>query len=223
LATARNLFVGCVAGVSALAIACVQQPAGPGGPPRETTTTTSTIPWFDPIGEWTYFDLTCWVNVAGTSYNFPQSASVNYDAPSVLHQGDTFVMTVAPGPFIVPTQAQGYTLQKMNNFVIEFPISPNATFVDAWMSDGTNLGTGGPSVSFSNGKLIYKVPGALAPGSTVQMPLAQVKLIASGEPGSTIETKMNKLSNVSNFGVGTVGTNCFPNDPNLLFGTVFII
>jgi hypothetical protein len=213
-----------VAGLCAVALACAPQTGG-GGPPRSTTTTTttSTIPWSEPVGLWTYFDLTCSVNVYGTYYTFPQTASVNVEAPYVVSQGETFDMMVAPGPFIVPTNVQGYSLVDLRAFQIRFPMSPNMTLVDSVMSAGNNMGPGYPSFSLQGDFLVYTVPGPFVPGSEVQLPKVRLTVTATGPSGSTIETRMDRLTNVANFGVTTVGSGCYPNDPDPLFWSTAIL
>jgi hypothetical protein len=217
----RTRLIVAVAGLSALALACAPQTYGPPGT-TTTTTTTSTIPWSDPVGVWSYFDLTCSVNVSGTYYTYPQSASVNVEAPSVVSPGETFDMMIAPGPFVVPTNVQGYSLVDLRGFQIRFPMSPNMTLVDSVMSAGINMGPGYPSFKLQGGYLVYTVPGPLAPGSTVQLPKVLLTVTA-GASGTSIDLTMNRLTNVANFGAASVGSACYPNDPNLLFWTVWII
>jgi hypothetical protein len=147
-----------------LAGACFPQP--PAGP-TTTTSTTSTLPWSEPTGVWTFLNLTCAVNVFGVNYTFPQFASVNVEAPPTVDQGETFDMMVAPGPFVVPTSVEGFALTSMTSLTIRFPLSPNVAFVDSVMSAGINMGPGYPSVTIQGSTLIYRVPGPFVPGSTV--------------------------------------------------------
>jgi hypothetical protein len=148
---------------------------------------------------------------------------VNVNAPATVAQGTTFDMVVAPGPFVVPTEAQGYALTAMTAFTIRFPLSPNLLYVDAVMSQGFNMGPGYPNVSVNNGQLYYHIPGPFVPGSTVQMPLVRLTVTATGDPGSTIQTRMDLLTNTASFEAGAVGTNCYLNDPNLVFWTTTIV
>lgn len=218
----RALFALGIVAVSALALACA--PQTPSGPPATTTTTTTstTLPWSTPTGVWTGFNLTCYVNVLGTNYTFPQSASVNVDAPASVAAGSTFFMTVAPGPFTSPTNVQGFDLTGIQNFTIRFPISPNLQVLDTVLSAGINIGTGYPNVSVANGLITYTVPGPFVAGQTVQMPKVRLEVKAIGTPGSTIQTKMTNLSNVATFTVGAVDVICYPDNPNLIFWTTTI-
>jgi hypothetical protein len=207
------LAVGTVL-VSALVVACAPQPGGTPGP---TTTTSTTLPWSEPTGVWTSFNMTCAAEVLGTSYPFAQAASVNVEAPLTVQQGDTFDMMVAPGPFVVPTNVQGFDLSSMSSVTIRFPLSPNAQFVDSVMSAGINMGPGYPSLTIVGTDMVYRVPGPLVPGSTVQMPKVRVTLTATGAPGSTIEVRKTALSSVANVSGFAVPSTCVPNAPNPLF------
>jgi hypothetical protein len=200
--------------VSALLVACAPQP---GGTPPPPTTTSTTLPWSEPTGTWTFFDMTCSANVLGTLYPFAQAASVNVEAPLTVQQGETFDMTVAPGPFVVPTNVQGFDLTSMSSVRIRFPLSSNAQFVDSVMSAGINMGSGYPSLTIVGTDMVYRVPGPLAPGSTVQMPKVRVTLTATGDPGSTIEVRKTTLSSVAKVGGVDVPSTCAPNQPNPLF------
>lgn len=214
--------------LSVLAVACVAPSGGGGGVPgptttSTTTTTSSTIPFSPPTGQWFGLNMTCYFSVFGSFYNFAQSAFVNVEAPATVNAGDTFDITVTPGTFNVPTVVQGYTVSSVDSFTIRFPLSPNVQFVDSLMSSGINMGSGYPSLTVEEGFLVYRVPGPLAAGSTVQMPKDRLTFIASGAPGSTIETRMQTLSNVARFPQGSVGNTCYPDVPNMLFTTTAIL
>jgi hypothetical protein len=195
---------------------------GGGGGPTTTTSTTTTIPWQNPTGTWTFVDMTCYVNILGTLYSFPQNAFVNVDAPSTVPQGEEFDIWVTPGTFETPWQVEGYAVLNVNSFAIRFPVMPDATFVDAVMTSGTNMGPGYPSFSIDNGQMIYRVPGPFAPGTSVQLPAIRLTSQATGSVGSTIETKMTNLINVAQFEVTQVGNTCIPNFSDLVFSTTTI-
>ncbi len=209
----RSMAVVGTVLVSALFVACAPQPGGT----APTTTTSTTLPWSEPTGTWTSFDMTCSANVLGAQYPFAQAASVNVEAPLTVQQGETFDMTVAPGPFVVPTNVQGFALTSMSSVRIRFPLSSNAQFVDSVMSAGINMGSGYPSLTIVGTDMVYRVPGPLAPGSTVQLPKVRVTLTATGAAGSTIEVRKTTLSNVANVGGVDVPTTCTPDQPNPLF------
>ena len=215
------LAIGAV-GLAVLALACAPQPGGV-APSTTTTTTSTTLPWSTPTGQWTNFTMTCYVNVFGTNYTFPQNASVNVEAPATVAAGSTFNITVAPGEFIVPTDVQGNALTAIQGFTIRFPLSPNVQFVDSVMSAGINMGPGYPSLKIEGGFMVYRVPGPFVPGSTVQMPKNRLTFTATGPVGSTIQTKMATLSNQAVFGLGAVDDVCYPDNPNLVFWTTTIV
>jgi len=221
------ILVGAVT-LSVFAVACVPPRGGVGGPAgptttSTTTTTSSTIPFTPPTGQWFSLDMTCYFKVLSTFYNFPQSAFVNVEAPATVSPGETFDITVTPGTFNVPTVAQGYVVKTVDSFTILFPLSPNVQFVDSLMSSGVNMGPGYPSLSVDGGYLVYRVPGPLAPGTEVQMPKDRLTFIATGPSGSTVQTRLQTLSNVARFDAGSVGNTCYPNTPNLVFTTTTII
>jgi hypothetical protein len=221
----RAMFALGIVAVSAVAIACAPPPSAPSGPTTTTTTTTTstTLPWSTPTGVWTNFNLTCYVNVLGTNYTFPQSASVNADAPATAAAGSTFYMTLAPGVFTAPTNVQGFDLTGIQNFTIRFPISPNMQVLDTVLSAGISIGGGIPNVSVANGLITYTVPGPFPAGQPVQMPKVRLLVKAIGTPGTTIQTKMTNLSNVATFTVGSVDVICYPDNANLTFWTTAII
>lgn len=199
--------------VSALVVACAPNPDGSG----PTTTTSTTLPWSDPTGVWTPFSMTCSADVFGTVYRFPQAASVNVEAPLTVTQGQTFEMMVAPGPFVIPTNVQGYDLSAMSAVAIRFPLSPNVQFVDSVMSAGKNMGPGYPSLTIEGTDMVYRVPGPFAPGSTVQMPKVRLTFKATGAPGSSVEVRMTSLSSTASVSIIGVPNTCTPDAPNPLF------
>lgn len=210
-----------VAALSLFAMACAPQPGG--GGTATTTTTTSTLPWTEPTGQWFGFNLTCYFNVFGQSYNFPQFVTANIDAPATVPAGDTFTMVITPGPYVVPTEVQGFALQQLQYMTIRYPLPDNVNFVDSIMTAGIDSGPGYPSLKVENGYLVYRVPGPFTPGATVQMPGTHVYLEATGIPGSFIETRFQSLSSTAVFGLATVGSTCLPDNPGTVFTTTEII
>ncbi|MCZ7627928.1 MAG: hypothetical protein M5U19_01985 [Microthrixaceae bacterium] len=148
--------------------ACAPKPSNPGV--TTTTTTSTTLPWSEPTGVWTPFSMTCSVNVLGTNYYFPQDASVNVEAPLTVAQGETFDMMVAPGPFVIPSNVQGYNLSSMSSVTIRFPLSSNVQFVDSVMSAGINMGPGYPSLTISGTDMLYRGPGPSSPAQPCRCP-----------------------------------------------------
>lgn len=217
----KSVAVLGVVTVSLLVIGCAPKPGTPG--PTTPTSTSTTLPWSEPNGEWTFFSMTCSVNVLGTKYYFPQDVSVNVEAPLTVTQGETFFMTVAPGPFVIPTNVQGYKLSYMSSVRIVFPLSPNVQFVDSVMSAGINMGRGYPSLKISGTNMVYTVPGPFAPGATVQMPKVRLELTATGAPGSTVDVRMTSLSSVARVQGVSIPNTCTPDAPNPLFWTTTIL
>ncbi len=205
--------------VCLLAMGCAPAAGGPAGP---TTTTSTTLPWSPPTGQWTYFDMTCYFSVLGSYYDFQQNASVNAKAPTTVNTGDTFDITLTPGTFDVPTILQGYWVQNVHWFTIRFPMPDNVEFVDSVMSAGLNMGPGYPSLSIEGNMMVYRVPGPFVPGSTVQMPKDRLTFKATGAPGTIIQTRMDSLSNGAQFDLTAVYSTCIPNNQNLIFSTTVI-
>lgn len=201
--------------VAGSAAACAPNPNDPPPP-----TTTSTIPWERPVGQWTGFTMSCQADVFGTKYPFNQAASVNVNTPATVAQGQTFTMTVAPGPFVIPTNVSGYDLTGMSDITIRFPLPPALTWVDGVMSASTNTGTGYPSIGFDGTDVVYRVPGPFTPGTTVQMPLVKLLVTASGPVGSSAEVRMRSLSATASVGIIGVGSVCTP--PAQVYGTTTI-
>ncbi len=210
-----------VAALSLLAMACA--PPGGGGPAGPTTTTSTTLPWSPPTGQWFGVNMTCYFSVSGTYYDFPQPASVNIEAPATVNAGETFNITVTPGTFTVPTVVEGYAVQNVKWMTIRYPLPDNVQFVDSVMSAGIDMGPGYPSLSIEGEFMVYRVPGPFAPGSTVQMPKDRLTFTATGDPGSTIETRMHTLSNVAQFDLASVGNTCYPDNSDRVFTTTEIM
>lgn len=208
------LAIGALA-VGGLSAACAPNPNDPPPP-----TTTSTIPWETPTGQWVGFTMSCSADVFGTLYPFTQAASVNVNMPATVEQGETFTMTLAPGPFVIPTNVSGYDLSGMQDITIRFPLSPNLTWVDGVMSASTNTGPGYPDISFDGTDVVYKVPGPFVPGATVQMPLVKITVTATGEVGSVAEVRMRSLAATATVAIIGVNSVCTP--PNQVYGTTTI-
>jgi hypothetical protein len=218
LVSARTFVVGVAAVVTATLFACAPTPGTPG----TTTTTSTTLPWTEPTGVWTDFTMSCSFTVLGQRFYFDQDASVNVLAPDFVEQGETFFATVAPGPFIVPTNVSGYDLASLKSVVIRFPLGPNVEFVDSVMTAGINMGSGYPSVSVQGTDLLYRVPGPFTPGATVQMPAVRLELTATGTPGNYIEYRMKSFGSVATVSGVDVPTGCTPYAPNPLFFSTLI-
>ncbi len=221
--TARaQLGVLGVAAVCLLAMACAAPSGGSAGP-TTTTTTSTTFPWSPPTGVWFGLNMTCSFYVLGNYYSFPQSATVNIEAPATVNAGENFDIWVSPGEFTVPTVVQGYTVKSLKWMTIRYPLPSNVEFVDSVMSAGIDSGTGYPSLKIENGYMVYRVPGPFAPGATVQMPKDRLTFTATGLPGSTIETRMSTLANTAVFDLASVTSTCFPDIPGQVFTSTEIV
>jgi hypothetical protein len=221
----RGTLLAGLAVMPLVALACTPSGGGGGGGGVTfvPTTTSTTLPWTDPVGFKTDFTMNCSVYVAGSYHTFTQSASVIVDAPDFVSQGETFYITIAPGTWVVPSDIQGYSVDHIGHFAIAFLLSPNVEFVDSVMTAGINMGPGYPSLSVADGMMTYQVPGPFQPaGTVVQMPAVRLQLKATGAPGSRIDTKMAWLRNVATFPAGSVGNLCTLVNPTQLFGTTWI-
>jgi hypothetical protein len=214
--------VGVTAILGLLLMACVSPSSG--GPVGPTTTTSTTLPWSEPTGpQWFGFSLTCNFYVAGQWYNFPEYPTVHIQAPTQVVEGEQFYLTITPGTFDVPTVVEGFALQHLRWMTIRYPMPLNVDFVDSVMSAGIDMGPGYPSLSLEGDYLVYRVPGPFAPGDKVQMPKVRLELRATGVPGSIIETRMQSLTNVAQFALGSVSNTCNHDDPGRVFTTTEII
>ncbi len=224
LASVRAMAaIGFIA-VAAVAVACAPEtPAGPPGTTASTTssTTTTTFPFQQPTaGTWSNLNMTCSANVYGTYFPFNQFASVNVTAPATVSPGQTFDMTVTPGPFIPPVEVSGYYLTNLVGMTIRFPLSPNMQVINIANSSSTNTGSGIPTVKIEGTELVYRVPGPFIPGQEIQMPQVRLTVQATGAAGSAIQVRMNNMTSIANVGFVEVPTVCTP--PNPLIWTTII-
>jgi dehydratase len=130
----------------------------------------------------------------------------------------------------VPSSAGGYGIGSLSNLKVSLAVPAGATFISASLSGGSNLGSGTPAVSQAGGKVTLTVPGPLAPGTTAVLPKLAITFLASGGPGTLIESKFAGTSYSSpglTFTVAVTGTpigtitatsNCYA-QPNPLLAT----
>jgi dehydratase len=126
----------------------------------------------------------------GSPQQIPLDASIQADAPATVAAGAGFEVTLAPDPLAIPAAAGGYPVSNLHGLTLKVPVPAGSTFVSATLTGGSNLGTGIPSASQQGGVVTVTVPGPLAAGSTVTLPVLHLSLTASGAAGSTITTSL---------------------------------
>src|SRR6266542_1035081 len=126
----------------------------------------------------------------GAPQQLTLATSVEANAPAAVAAGTAFEVSVAPDPMTVPSEVSGYTVNKLTNLALKFPVPEGSTFQSATLTGGSNIGRGTPTVSRSGNVVTMKIPGPVAGGSTFQLPVLHVTLVASGQPGTTIDTRV---------------------------------
>jgi dehydratase len=116
--------------------------------------------------------------------------SVQADAPATVTAGQAFEVTLATDPITVPSDAGGKKVNNLRNLALKFPVPANSTYQSATLTGGSNIGSGTPTVSQAGNVVTVTVPGPLAAGSTIQLPVLHLNLTAAGEPNTTIDTRL---------------------------------
>lgn len=158
----------------------------------------------------------------GSPTQFTLDSTIQADAPANVAAGATFDVTLAPDAMVVPTQTAGYSVNELKDLTLLIPVPQNATYQAATLTGGSNLGKGTPTVSEADNVVTVTVPGPLAGGSTVQLPVLHLTLVASGAAGTTIETHLAGTSYIDpglrftanvqvSFFTVDVPTSCFAN------------
>jgi dehydratase len=158
----------------------------------------------------------------GSPTQFTLDSTIQADAPATVAAGATFEATLAPDALVVPTQTAGYNVNELKDLTLQIPVPANSTYQAATLTGGSNLGTGTPTVDEADNVVTVTVPGPLAGGSTVTLPVLHLTLVASGAAGTTIETHlagtsyidpgMRFVANVQvSFFTVDVPTSCFAN------------
>lgn len=117
------------------------------------------------------------------------SVPLTTTAPSSVAAGGAVTDVLAPGAITLPTSVGSYTLKQIQGINLEVPVPANSTYVSASLSGGSNLGSGTPSVSESNGVVTATVPGPIAGGTTFTLPTLTINLTA-GSSGSSIQLQL---------------------------------
>lgn len=166
-----------------------------------------------------------------STHYFTLNETVDVTAPDSVTAGDTFTVVVDPTPGQLPTEVDGYTVERVEDMRLKVPVPDNSTFVDATLSGGSdNLGT--VDITVNNGIGTIYVSGPLQGGESYELPTVTITLEASGPAGSTIATQLYGTSYddpgltftayVSSwFGTIEVPTSCYPN-PNPVLTTTRI-
>jgi dehydratase len=118
------------------------------------------------------------------------ATAVQADGPAAVAAGATFEVAVAPDPMTVPGNVAGYTVNRLTGLALSFPVPEGSTFQSATLTGGSNLGRGTPTVSRSGSVVTVRIPGPIAGGATFQLPVLHVTLVASGQPGTTVDTRL---------------------------------
>jgi dehydratase len=158
----------------------------------------------------------------GSPTQFTLDSTIQADGPASVAAGATFDVTLAPDALVVPTQTAGFNVNELKNLSLQIPVPANSTYQAATLSGGSNLGKGTPTVEEADNVVTVTVPGPLAGGSTVTLPVLHLTLVASGAAGTTIETHLAGTSYIDpgmrftanvqvSFFTVDVPTSCFAN------------
>jgi dehydratase len=168
----------------------------------------------------------------GAPQQIALDATIQATAPETVAPGGTFEVVIAPDPMQVPSDAAGNKVNNLRDLLMRVPVPAGSTVESVSLTGGSNLGTGTPTATPVGDLISVLVPGPLAGGSTIQLPALHMNLKATGEPGSTIVTKLAGTS-YDDPGLGftanvravffdvDVPTSCFPN-PSPTFTTTTI-
>jgi dehydratase len=168
----------------------------------------------------------------GGPQQLPLDATIQADAPATVAPGGTFEVVIAPDPMEVPAEAAGNKVNNLRDLLMRVPVPAGSTIQSATLTGGSNLGTGEPTATPVGDLVSVLVPGPLKGGSTIQLPALHLTLTATGEAGTTIESKLAGTS-YDDPGLGftanvkalffdvDVPTSCFPN-PSPTFTTTTI-
>lgn len=128
-------------------------------------------------------------SAAGQTSDSTLSVPLTTTAPSSVAAGGAVSDSLAPGAVTVPTSVNGYTVKQIQDIALQIPVPANSTYVSATLSGGSNLGSGTPTVSESNGVVTATVPGPIPGGTTFTLPTLTLNLTA-GSSGSSIQLQL---------------------------------
>jgi dehydratase len=130
----------------------------------------------------------------GAPQQITLDATIEATAPETVAPGGTFEVVIAPAPMQVPSDAAGNKVNNLRDLLMRVPVPAGSTVESVSLTGGSNLGTGTPTATPVGDLISVLVPGPLAGGSTIQLPALHMNLKATGEPGSTIVTKLSGTS-----------------------------
>jgi dehydratase len=166
----------------------------------------------------------------GSPQQFTLSTSVDGVAPATVTPGGAFEVTLATDPITVPSEAGGYRVDRLQGLHLRVPVPRGSTFQSATLTGGSNLGPGVPDAVQSDGVVTVRIPGPIPGGATFQPPALHLAVTASGDPGTTIDTRFAGtgyadpgLTLTATVRIGflqvDVPTACFPNPSPTLTST----
>lgn len=165
----------------------------------------------------------------GAEY-FTLQQTTDITAPASVAPGSGFDIVIDPAPNTVPSEVNGYTVERIENIDLRIPVPTNSTFDSVELSGGANLGSTPPTVDVANGIATLHIAGPIGGGEQYELPTITAHLTA-GSSG-TIETRLDgtgyddpglTLNAVVSTLLGSVDvpSNCYPN-PNPALTTTTI-
>lgn len=113
-----------------------------------------------------------------------QSGSVIVDAPESVGAGETFEVTIQPGPIAFPGSASGATVQNVSRIKVDVDVPANATLVEATIVPGTSAGLSGVAPNI----LRVNENGNVDPNGTI-LRLSGNNQVIGNSPSSSINSE----------------------------------
>ncbi|XGU19759.1 hypothetical protein ACETU7_34990 [Rhodococcus sp. 3Y1] len=113
-----------------------------------------------------------------------QSGSVIVDAPESIGAGETFEVTIQPGPIAFPGSASGATVQNVSRIKVDVDVPANATLVEATIVPGTSAGLSGVAPNI----LRVNENGNVDPNGTI-LRLSGNNQVIGNSPSSSINSE----------------------------------
>lgn len=114
-------------------------------------------------------------------------AGISGTAPASVTSGSAFQATLTPDPLTISTTSNGYTVNSISNLQLSFAIPTGATLTGESLSGGS--GVSGATVAVSGGNVVVSVPGPIAGGATITLPVLTLDLTA-GAAGGSVQTQV---------------------------------
>lgn len=131
-------------------------------------------------------------SAAGQTADSTLSVSVDAEAPATVAPGGALTITLTPGSITVPSSADGYTIEDIQDITLSVPVPANSTYDSASLSGGSGYGSGTPTVAESNGVVTATVPGPVDGGASFTLPELTLNLTAASS--GTIDTTLSGTS-----------------------------